>query len=231
MKRQLGVCYYPEHWPESEWTTDANCMAALGLHWVRIGEFAWHRIEPRPGDYQWQWLDRAIDVLGAAGLKVVLGTPTATPPRWMLDRYPDMLALDENGQPRGFGSRRHYCFSHPAYLQECRRLVTLIAQRYGSNPHIQGWQTDNEYGCQSKGEVKVLVSNKVFIPTLFTPNGDQINDSFQVFGTGIKSIEWIIYDLNGTPVFRTNSVVEAMQEGWQGNKNVHQCLKVLTYGH
>ncbi len=112
MNPELGVCYYPEHWPQSMWAEDAARMAEAGLRWVRIGEFGWSRMEPEPGRLTFDWLDQAIETLGAAGLKVVLGTPTATPPRWMLDRHPDMLAVDENGQPRKFGSRRHYCFSH-----------------------------------------------------------------------------------------------------------------------
>lgn len=147
MNRTLGVCYYPEHWPEAQWAEDAARMKALGLTWVRIGEFAWSRIEPTPGQFDWPWLDRAIETLGAAGLKVVLGTPTATPPRWMLTRHPDMLALDRDGKPRGFGSRRHYCFSHRPYRSECARITTALAERYGRNPHVAAWQTDNEYGC------------------------------------------------------------------------------------
>ena len=86
MKRTLGTCYYPEHWPREIWAEDARRMAEAGLTWVRIGEFAWSRLEPAPGAYDFDWLDEAIAVLGAAGLKVVLGTPTATPPRWMIDR-------------------------------------------------------------------------------------------------------------------------------------------------
>ncbi|MGY6547681.1 MAG: beta-galactosidase [Roseinatronobacter sp.] len=147
MLRTLGVCYYPEHWPEDQWVDDARRMVAAGLTWVRIGEFAWSRLEPEPGQLDMGWLDRAIEVLGRAGLKVVLGTPTATPPRWMLDKHPDMLAVDAEGRPRNFGSRRHYCFSHAGYLDECRRIVTLLAERYGRNPHVAAWQTDNEYGC------------------------------------------------------------------------------------
>ena len=143
----LGVCYYPEHWPENAWTEDARRMAEAGLTWVRIGEFAWSRLEPSPGKMEFDWLDRAIDVLGAAGLDVVLGTPTATPPRWMLDRHPDMLAHDRHGRPRGFGSRRHYCFSHPGYREECRRIARLLGERFGRHDHVQAWQIDNEYGC------------------------------------------------------------------------------------
>ncbi|HCT32724.1 MAG TPA: beta-galactosidase, partial [Sulfitobacter sp.] len=147
MKRTLGTCYYPEQWPEEMWEADARRMGEAGLTWVRIGEFSWSKLEPQPGQYDWAWLDRAIEVLGAAGLRVVLGTPTATPPRWMLKRHPDMLAVDIEGRPRKFGSRRHYCFSHEGYQQECVTIATLMAKRYGANPHVAAWQIDNEYGC------------------------------------------------------------------------------------
>ena len=147
MKRALGVCYYPEQWNETVWEEDARRMAELGLTYVRIAEFAWSRMEPEPGRYDWDWLDRSIAILGNHGLKVVLGTPTATPPRWMLDKWPDMLAVDTLGHQRGFGSRRHYDFSHRGYRQDCAKIVTEMAVRYGKNPHVAAWQTDNEYAC------------------------------------------------------------------------------------
>lgn len=149
MKRTLGACYYPEHWPDEIWAEDAARMAASGLTWIRIGEFSWSKLEPTPGELHWDWLDRAIETLGAQGLKVVLGTPTATPPRWMAERHPDMFAVDEQGRARGFGSRRHYCFSHKGYFGESRRITRLMAERYGDNPHVAAWQTDNEYGCHN----------------------------------------------------------------------------------
>jgi beta-galactosidase len=143
----LGVCYYPEQWPEAMWSRDAARMASLGLKEVRIGEFAWSRIEPDPGRFEWDWLDRAIAVLGEAGLDVMLGTPTATPPKWLIDLYPDILAWDEQNQPRRFGSRRHYCFSSESYRREAARIVEALAKRYATNPTVVAWQTDNEYGC------------------------------------------------------------------------------------
>ena len=147
MTPTLGVCYYPEHWDESLWPDDARRMADLRLTWVRIGEFAWSRMEPEPGRFEFDWLDRAIDVLGNAGLKIVLGTPTATPPRWLIDKMPDMLAVGADGHVRKFGSRRHYCFSHLGYREECRRIARVLGERYGRNPHVQAWQIDNEYAC------------------------------------------------------------------------------------
>jgi beta-galactosidase len=144
---KTGVCYYPEHWPPERWPIDAALMKQLGLSVIRVGEFAWSRLESADGQLHLDWLEEAIDTLHAQGLLVVLGTPTATPPRWMLDKYPDMLAVDAHGRTRDFGSRRHYCFSHEGYLAECKRIVNTLAKRFGEHPAIVGWQIDNEYGC------------------------------------------------------------------------------------
>ena len=145
----LGVCYYPEHWPESGWAEDAAAMAALGITYVRIGEFAWSQMEPQRGAFDWGWLDRAIETLAAAGLKVVLGTPTATPPKWLVDERPEILPADERGRVLRFGARRHYCFSSPAWWEETQRIVTTMGERYGEHPAVAGWQLDNEYGCHN----------------------------------------------------------------------------------
>ncbi|WP_284759666.1 beta-galactosidase [Agrobacterium sp. fls2-241-TYG-188a] len=143
----LGVCYYPEHWDEARWVDDARRMVELGISFVRIGEFAWSRIEPSRGQFEFGWLDRAMDVLHAAGLRIVLGTPTATPPKWLVDEHPDILPYDEDGKIRGFGSRRHYTFSSRTWWRESARIVEVVAKRYGEHPGLAGWQTDNEYGC------------------------------------------------------------------------------------
>ena len=118
---QLGVCYYPEHWPRAQWAEDARRMHAMGIRVVRIAEFAWSVIEAEPGVFTWDWLDEAVETLHAAGLGVVMCTPTATPPKWLVDRMPDMVAIDLQGRPRGFGSRRHYCFSHAGYRADQAR--------------------------------------------------------------------------------------------------------------
>ncbi|HUN92148.1 MAG TPA: beta-galactosidase [Burkholderiaceae bacterium] len=144
---ELGVCYYPEHWPAEWWVEDARRMRELGIRWVRIAEFAWSLMEPEPGRYDWAWLDKAIDTLHRSGLKIVLCTPTATPPKWLVDADPTILAVDEQGRSRGFGSRRHYDFSSPAYRRHATRITRAIAERYGEHPGVAAWQTDNEYGC------------------------------------------------------------------------------------
>ncbi len=147
MKPALGVCYYPEQWPETMWPSDVRRMAEAGITYVRIGEFAWSRIEPEPGKLRFDWLTRVLDLFEQNGLKAVVGTPTATPPRWLVAKMPDMLQVDAEGRTRSFGSRRHYCFSHKGYRLECVRIATLVAKAVKDHPALAAWQIDNEYGC------------------------------------------------------------------------------------
>jgi len=144
---KLGVCYYPEQWDRTRWRDDAGRMAAMGLKMVRIAEFAWARMEPREGEFDWEWLDEAVATLAEAGLEVVLGTPTAAPPRWLTERYPEVLAVDAQGRTRPAGSRRHVCLSSPKYFSASQAIVVAMARRYGRHPAVVAWQTDNEYGC------------------------------------------------------------------------------------
>jgi len=122
-------------------------MRSLGICYVRVAEFAWSRFEPDPERYDFSWLQRFLDLAQREGLAVVVGTPTASPPKWLVDSIPDMVALDENGLPRAFGSRRHYCFSHEGYRAKCRQIVMHLAQAVGAHSAVYAWQIDNEYGC------------------------------------------------------------------------------------
>jgi beta-galactosidase len=145
----LGVCYYPEHWPRDRWPIDAQMMREAGIEIVRIGEFAWKLMEPAEGSFEWEWLDEAISTLAAAGLKVVLCTPTAAPPAWLTHDYPDVLPVDAQGRTRNSGTRRHYCPTNRTYRQHSERIVRAMAQRYGQHPSVVGWQIDNEFGCHN----------------------------------------------------------------------------------
>ncbi|SMB81499.1 beta-galactosidase [Deinococcus hopiensis] len=142
----LGVCDYPEHVPRNRWASYAAQQRALGLSYVRIAEFAWSRMEPRPGEYDWAWLDEAIEVYAAAGLNVVLCTPTAAPPAWLVQQHPDILPHSAGGCPKQFGARRHYDFCSPVFREHSARITRVMAERYGQHPAVVGWQTDNEFG-------------------------------------------------------------------------------------
>jgi beta-galactosidase len=146
-----GCDYYPEHWPESRWLEDVRFMERAGFNVARIGEFSWAKMEPSEGRYNWGWLDRAIGLLADHGIKVVLGTPTAAPPPWLIKAHPGVLPHDEHRLVRHAGSRRHYCPNNPFYREYTRKIVTAMAQRYGRDVRVIGWQTDNEFGCHDTG--------------------------------------------------------------------------------
>ncbi|PWY97745.1 hypothetical protein BCV70DRAFT_44809 [Testicularia cyperi] len=142
----FAVDYYPAQWPEFLWEDDAARMANATLSYARISEFDWAILEPTDGNYDWSVLDRSIEAIGKQGVKVILGTPTATPPIWAVKNY-DILGADAQGRSRRFGSRRHYSFSSPDYRMLSKRFITAMAKRYGQNEHVVAWQSDNEYGC------------------------------------------------------------------------------------
>lgn len=143
---RFGVDYYPEQWPESRWPADADMMAAAGFNVVRLAEFAWSRLEPQAGHYDFDWLDRAIDVLHRRGMGVVLGTPTASPPPWIMHQHPDIFRVTEDGHQQTYGNRRNYCPTNPTYRDYARAVVVAMAAHYAPNPAVIGWQIDNELG-------------------------------------------------------------------------------------
>jgi beta-galactosidase len=141
-----GADYYPEAWDESQWEKDAAMMQEAGFNFVRLGEFAWVKMEPQEGHFDFTWLDRALKVLNAHGIRAVLGTPTAAPPAWLYEKYPDIAAMDANGVRYRYGSRRNYCVHNPDFLAATTRIVTAMAEHFKDHPGVIGWQIDNEVG-------------------------------------------------------------------------------------
>jgi beta-galactosidase len=144
MRPRLGVAYYPEQWPRERWATDARLMVEAGLTCVRIGEFAWRQLEPSAGTFDFAWFDDAIDLLASHGLAVMVGTPTAAPPAWLVDAHPEILPVRPDGRVHPFGHRRHYCPNQPAMHAATRRIVAALADRYGDDERVFAWQIDNE---------------------------------------------------------------------------------------
>ncbi|NSX88280.1 beta-galactosidase [Agrobacterium tumefaciens] len=140
----LGVPHYPEHVDENYWQRDADRMKAIGFNTVRMGEFAWHIWEPYEGKFDFDLFDRAIDLLGKAGINTILCTPTATPPRWLTQNYPEVLRVDRNGRRASHGSRQHGDTTSPVLRHHSRRITAAMAEHYRDNPYVIGWQTDNE---------------------------------------------------------------------------------------
>ena len=141
-----GADYYPEHWPEARWEEDVRLMADAGLNVVRMGEFAWTEMERREGVYTFDWLDRAIALLAGYGIVSVLGTPTATPPAWLMRAHPECFLVEESGRRLTFGHRRNYCPTNAVYREYSARIVQALAKHYADNDNVIGWQIDNEFG-------------------------------------------------------------------------------------
>jgi beta-galactosidase len=143
---RIGACYYPEHWEPARWAVDARMMRAAGFNLIRTGEFAWVQCEPSPGEFAWEWLDRALDVFAAQDIDVVLGTPTAAPPAWLMRAHPEIGPTRADGRRVQFGGRRHYCPNQPAFREATARVVRAMGEHYAAHPRVIGWQIDNEYG-------------------------------------------------------------------------------------
>ena len=141
----LGTAWYPEQWPESRWDADLTLMQQAGIHMVRVGEFAWSRMEPREGQYDFDWLDRAVTAASKHGIYSVIGTPTAAPPAWLTQKYPETLRVDEQGHRAEHGNRQQFNFANGKYRELARKIAEQLAKRFGHNPYVLGWQIDNEY--------------------------------------------------------------------------------------
>ena len=144
----LGTCYYPEHWAKRLWKEDLERMLAAGIEVVRIAEFAWSKVELTEGNFTYAFFDEFLDLAEEAGMKVIFCTPTATPPAWLTEKYPEVLNADINGVLYRHGERRHYNYNSPVYQKLSARIVEKFASHYASRSCIIGWQIDNEVNCE-----------------------------------------------------------------------------------
>ncbi len=140
----LGAAYYPEVWDESEFEKDIEKMHTLGITAVRIGEFSWSKMEPRPEEYHFDWLHRIVDRLGKEDIAVVLCTPSATPPVWLAEMYPDAMMETIGGRVRVHGGRRHFCSNNPKYIEYSLRIAEHLVAEFADDPAVVAWQIDNE---------------------------------------------------------------------------------------
>ena len=146
----IGAAYYPEHWDRKRWETDCRLMRDMGINTVRMGEFGWSVMEREEGKLDFSLYDEAIGLLWEYGISTILGTPTATPPARLCETYPDIYMEDRDGQVRGFGSRRHYCYRHKGYLWATAKIVRAMAEHYKDDKRVIAWQIDNELGCEDE---------------------------------------------------------------------------------
>jgi beta-galactosidase len=158
----IGVYYYPEAWPPEQWERDIKNIKRFGFEFIHVGEFAWAFMEPEEGKYDFAWLDRVIELAAKNGLKVVLCTPTPTPPIWLVEKHPDVLMVDDVGRTMVHGTRQQATWSSEVYRGYVAKIVTELGRRFGNNPKVWGWQLDNELSHYGKNYDYSEVSQQKF---------------------------------------------------------------------
>lgn len=151
-----GAAYYPEIWPESEIDKDIAKMKELNMNVMRMAEFSWSTLEPEEGKFNFQWLHRVIDKLNANGIASILGTPTATPPMWLIEKHPEIMQVDHSGYLHRPGIRRDVSYSSAIYRTYCQKITEKMAKEFGSKPGVIGWQTDNEFSLSADYSTETL---------------------------------------------------------------------------
>jgi beta-galactosidase len=142
---KIGTYYYPEQWPRDQWQRDFDNIAKMGLQIVHMAEFAWFELEPKPGEFHFDWLDDCLALAQQRKLDVILCTPTAAPPIWLSEQHPQILPVTEGLINSRHGGRRHYNPLSPEFHDATRRIVQAMADHFGNHPFVIGWQIDNEY--------------------------------------------------------------------------------------
>jgi beta-galactosidase len=147
---RVGVYYYPEAWPAEQWSRDIANMKKMGLEFVHMGEFAWAFMEPQEGRFDFDWLERCVQLCADQGLKVVLCTPSPAPPVWLTQAHPEVLMVDASGRRMQHGTRQQACWNVDTYRQYVATIVEELGRRFGHDPRVWGWQLDNELSHYGK---------------------------------------------------------------------------------
>lgn len=187
----LGAAYYPEAWPLELIDEDIKLMLKAGMNVMRIGEFAWQRMEPQEGQFDFAWLHLVVDKLGKAGIATILGTPTPTPPAWLTERYPEVLVVMDaaDGVRAQHGGRVHFCPNNAVYRDLCARIVTRMGEEFGRDSNVIGWQIDNEvYPWWGRG-CRCPVCERKFREWLLARYGT-IGKLNSIWGMGVWSLAY-----------------------------------------
>jgi|SRR5664279_2408072 len=141
-----GVAYYHEYQPHERLSEDIRLMRAAGLTVVRLGESTWASWDPEDGRFEFEWMDRVVNALHDAGIKVILGTPTYAIPPWMHRKFPNLMAEYAQGSRAYYGARQNMNHANPGYRFYAERIIRELISHYAPQPAIIGYQVDNETG-------------------------------------------------------------------------------------
>ena len=223
----LGVDYYPEQWAPEMLEADLDRILELGCNVIRIGEFAWHRMEPQEGEYDFSYFDNVIAAAKRKGLQVIFGTPTATPPAWLIAKHPEILSQFENGTPRAYGGRHVYCFSSEVYREYCKRIVTALARHYKDERAIVAWQVDNELGHEDSDICwcpRCRTAFQKYLETKFDGDIHRLNDTY---GTAFWSQEYNNFSEIPLPAATITTHNPALRLDWER----FCCQKIVDFAN
>jgi beta-galactosidase len=215
----LGVDYYPEQWDASMLEADLDTIIELGCNVIRIGEFSWHLMEKTEGNYDFSYFDHVIAKAKEKGLKVIMGTPTATIPAWLAKKYPDILSEFEGGKKRSFGGRHVYCFNSPVMYEYSEKIIRELVTHYKEEKAIVAWQIDNEIGHEGSDVCyceKCQNAFRTFLNHKFNGDIDKLND---VYGTTFWSQEYNSFDEIPTPMETITTHNPALRLDWERFRN------------
>jgi beta-galactosidase len=188
----LGCDYNPEQWPREVWRSDVALMREAGVGFVTLGVFSWALLEPRPGEWDFGWLDEVVELLHDGGIAIDMATATASPPPWLTAAHPEVLPVDREGRTLWPGSRQSWCPSSPVFREHATTLAGQVARRYGRHPAVRMWHVSNELGCHN-GRCFCDVSAAAFRRWLADRYGDveKLNDAW---GTAFWSQRYTGFD-------------------------------------
>ena len=211
----LGVDYYPEQWDPSLMDSDMDTMLEMGCNVIRIAEFSWHLMEKTEGQYDFSFFDNVIAKAKEKGLKVILGTPTATIPAWLAHKHPDILSEFEGGKKRAFGGRHVYCFNSPAMYAYSEKIIRAMAEHYRDETQVAAWQIDNELGHEGSDVCYCPQCRKAFqryLEEKFEGSIDRLNDTY---GTAFWSQEYNCFEEIPLPEETITTHNPALRMDWE----------------
>jgi beta-galactosidase len=214
MSIHFGVDYYPEHWPRERWEKDAVLMHEMGVQVVRMAEFSWFKMEPSLGEFHFEWLDEAVALLNKYGIKTILGTPTAAPPAWIIEKNPEIQPIDSQGRIRHFGGRHHDCQSNKTYRAHIKRFVNAMSKHFADNPGVIGWQIDNELG-NSHGDLCMCNSCKSLFQQWLKYKYKTIENLNEAWGTAFWSQGYNSFSQIGAPLITVTGENPSQMLDWK----------------
>lgn len=206
-----GAAYYSEYTPTDRLDEDIRLMKEAGLTVVRVGESTWSLFEPQEGQFEFAWMDRILDKLHAAGIKVILGTPTYSIPAWMAYKHPEILAHTIDDQQRYYGIRQNMDLLNADYRRYCDRIIRKMMEHFAQHPAIIGYQVDNEVEARGIDNTDYFEGFRDYISNEFQNNLSELNRRWGLNYWGMNINSWEeFYDRKGV----TNPSYKVWWERW-----------------